>query len=816
MSDMMSKRGMLTAFVVGLAVVHCGMATDFTWSGGATDGKWTSPENWTSSAGGGYPSSVTDVAIFPEGTSAEVCFDTTVDFQTLCISNRNLNLHFTSSNDSQVKCALNAGTGMVVGAKPSWIVFDGMSIVFKWPRIMPDAGINVRLTDGTSAMAASGWEFISTELGGRQPLTETVLEVLDGAVFTSNENLTLSGDATIVISNATVKVKNFTANGGSTAGDGGGRIRFMGESPRLEVSEIVRLSKSDVLGGNPEVGADFDFIVPEGGYASAPIVCTDSGSLFGVRKEFARYNRFNISSESPLFKGSTYGSWTMVSCPSGAIVTNRLVCATGRSLLSEAWVVETNAPASLTYVRANPAAVLEVTAEPYEVGRGDYGIRRDLAEGATLTLAAPTPPEGSGLEIAGYRLYSIAADGTATEVPGSPFADSTCAYVHGKSARRIVWQWRQPTVYVSPTGSDENGGTSPDDALATIQAGVDKYAYGKVVVAPGIYRSNKAVTVGNGVTVVGGGEKPSDVTLVGIQSTTLFYAKNVLVLTGELAQVRNVRLTKEKGSFGESGVKMEAGLLENCEIVECYTSNNSVCGGGIWMSGGTVRDCLVSNNCARSSAGVSMEGNGIYMTGGLVENCRILDNEKNDRLLNEGVDRSKSGGGGVRMLGGTLRGCLVKGNNHRQFGAGVFASNGTIENCTIVENGSLEATGPAVFLGWMNGLSSAHSSRALFRNNIVRDNFDANGENNVGGNLEGFPTANCTKPVLPVGRRNIDVDPQFDADYGLGDSACVDGGVLFAWMEGAVDLAGLPRAPRNRPDLGCFERQWAGFRLIIR
>lgn len=322
--------------------------------------------------------------------------------------------------------------------------------------------------------------------------------------------------------------------------------------------------------------------------------------------------------------------------------------------------------------------------------------------------------------------------------------------------------------------------------------------------------------------VVGGGEKPSDVVFVGTKSSDATYAKdmNVLVLTGEVAQIRNVRLTNEKGSFGSSGVRMSGGLLENCEVVECYRLNNSGQGGGIYLTGGTVRDCLVSNNCARSSGGCGSWGNGIYMEGGLVENCRILDNEKpvNGKLQAYGNAHDATGGGGVFMKGGILRGCLVKGNTHTGKGTGVFAAYGTIENCTIVENGFETSTGAGVILGKVNGADNVADGCVLFRNNIVRDNFDSTGETNVTGNIEGCTTeANCTKPALPTGTGNIDVDPLLDANCALGDSACVDGGVWAAWMEGAVDLAGQLRAPKGRPDIGCYERPApTGFLLIIR
>lgn len=794
-----------------LALASAAVAADFTWTGAAGDGKWSSPDNWSSETGGS-PAGTADTAYFAEGTAADVQFDSTVSFGSLCVSNRNLRLVFTAGEGVAVTCTtLVAGnwSGGPVRVAPlfdSRVVFDGVSLTVtdNSKGIWVNQGIDIYLT-GASALDIKNVKLCA---GWSVAYPQTLLSVESGSRLTVRDRLDLSGDGTLSISNATVAAANVLVNSG---GYGGGRIIFRGESPRLEVS-----SELSGVNENKEnhYGADFDFHVPSGGYAVAPIQYTGTKALFAApNSRPAAASRFNVCGDSPIFAGATYGSWPLVACTQAAIAPDRLKTETGRSYRAEEIVVSADAPGAITYGRHDPAGVLQVTAEPYEVGTGDYGFRRGLAAGDHLTLAAPTPPAGSGLSVAGYRLFDLAADGTAQEVAGSPFtftsAETSCAYVHGTTGRRLTWLWRQPEVYVSPNGDDANGGTSAAAPLRSVQAGIDRYAYGKVLLAPGAYALTDAVNVTGGVTVVGAGARPGDV-ILRLDPTV---KTNVLVLASETAQVRNVRITNQgadgKAGNGRSGVRMTGGLLAGCEVVDCSTENITGDGGGVWLSGGIVRDCLISNNCARSSGGAGARGNGVYMSGGLVENCRILDNDPTLRNYGSAVDY---GGGGVYLTGGVLRGCLVRGNAHPNQASGVFVYGGTVENCTIVGNG--QTAKPVAIAGVFAGMKRPSqmgneyevSTRTVFRNNIVRDNFNLSGVANLAGRFHGYPAANNTSPALDGGTGNIDCDPFLDADGEPGFSFSINAGVWAPWMDGATDLAGRPRVLGGAPDMGAFER----------
>ena len=63
----MKKLVLLIAVGTSLAT----FATNYTWTGGGGDGRWTTPANW---GGSGYPSGTSDAVIF--NTDATVLLDT--------------------------------------------------------------------------------------------------------------------------------------------------------------------------------------------------------------------------------------------------------------------------------------------------------------------------------------------------------------------------------------------------------------------------------------------------------------------------------------------------------------------------------------------------------------------------------------------------------------------------------------------------------------------------------------------------------------------------------------------------------------------
>ena len=354
------------------------------------------------------------------------------------------------------------------------------------------------------------------------------------------------------------------------------------------------------------------------------------------------------------------------------------------------------------------------------------------------------------------------------------------------------------SIFVSPTGSDENSGKSWDEALATIHAALAKGPILTVFLAEGLYDVQAAAQVENQVQIVGSGERASVVRLAAEITDTSDRDKEqaVFYLNNANARLENLAITTGGKTYGR-GVYVANGRVENCSITNCVTINGRFNGAGIYMKSGSVCNCFINDNMASSSGGNNKEGGGIYMEGGLVENCTISSN-----YACYGRGGSGSGhGGGVRIKGGTLRSSLVVGNLAHGEGSGVNASGDTsvVENCTVVKNDNLTRTSTS-------GLYA--SGKTVVRNTIVRYNQNTVGEANVYRGLTATFDRVCTTDE--AGETGVIAEAPVFADAEGGDwrltyCSCVDAGADMPWMAGATDLDGAARIAGEHVDIGCYE-----------
>ncbi len=270
------------------------------------------------------------------------------------------------------------------------------------------------------------------------------------------------------------------------------------------------------------------------------------------------------------------------------------------------------------------------------------------------------------------------------------------------------------TNYVSKTGGHVSPFSSWANAATNIQDAVDAASAGDtVLVNDGTYYPNSQISVTIDITVksVNGAEK----TIVdGSDSHRCFY----LV------------------SFG---------------TIDGFTIRNGFANyaGGIFCSGGTVQNCIISENSASSNSG------GVKcMGGGTVQNCTISGN-------------SADYGGGVTCDGGAIQNCTISGN----YGVGVdfFEAGGILQNSIL----------------W----------------------------NNTGSEIIGTPSVNiynCIENWTNLDNGIITNNPQFiDITFGnyhlKTNSPCINAGTNMPWMAGAKDLDGNPRIVDGIVDMGAYE-----------
>jgi hypothetical protein len=324
-------------------------------------------------------------------------------------------------------------------------------------------------------------------------------------------------------------------------------------------------------------------------------------------------------------------------------------------------------------------------------------------------------------------------------------------------------------TYVAPDGASVLPYTNWATAASNLQDAVNQ-ALSLVIVSNGTYGVTEQVLVDRGVTVR---------SLGGAALTT----------------VRRTGGTTRLFNLSHSNA-----VVEGFTIADGNVGTGS--GGGVTMTDGTLRDCVITNNYAQSAAG------GIRADGGLVERCTII--------RNWGDTGGEAYGGGVYLAGtAKLRNCLLVANRVNR-GGGVFINSASteVDACTIVGNGE----------GWQGG-GVFNNGSGQVRNTIVVSNSAVVDPDIY--NTAGF-TYSCS-PTLASGTGNLTSDPSFrvnGAGYGLshtpGDyrlrdtSPCVDRGTNQAWMIGARHLGGGARIVRNRVDMGVYEQPMPGSIFTVR
>ena len=321
--------------------------------------------------------------------------------------------------------------------------------------------------------------------------------------------------------------------------------------------------------------------------------------------------------------------------------------------------------------------------------------------------------------------------------------------------------------------------------------------------------------------------------------------------------IGNKIITGSSYDGGGGGIYVNNGTIRNSRIIG---NRSDPKGGGVYLNNATVQDSIIASNYA-------YQGGGFYAIGGVISNCQVLTNRcisggggieapaaassisimqcningnvgswsvggiqvKNtvNVLISQCVIVSnycdKTGVGGL-WVGGVcanvlIRNCLVANNLARFESAGwggyggagmnVAATNALIENCTIVSNTLINADIP----GKGAGLYATNGVRVV--NSIIYHNVGVT-TSNVYATAGCTFSNSCTAPLSAVvGTANTDANPRFVAkDTGNfrlnNNSPCINTGMNYEWMTGAVDLEGRKRIRYGTVDMGAYERIHSG------
>lgn len=318
------------------------------------------------------------------------------------------------------------------------------------------------------------------------------------------------------------------------------------------------------------------------------------------------------------------------------------------------------------------------------------------------------------------------------------------------------------TLFVAPTGADDNSGASWALAKQTLQAAIEVAVTGDaIVVTNGTYApiitDNRAITItsieGAKATIIDGGgtnccanlgSGTSD-SLTLLEGFTLqngnavtgggaFYgilkkcviSNNTAVFGGGTyyATLTNCEITQNRAEFGAGAYY---GYFLNCSLTD-NTANSQ--GGAAY--GGTFTDCTIQGNVATNSGGGTSRAT--------LTNCTI---NRNSAANGGGVDYSDLMGcvliansanhaGGGAHGDSTLRNCTISAN-YADDGGGVYG--GLVENCVISGNlallGGGSAGGAKLYNCTLNHNRASHGGgshattlyNCLIKNNVAEDHY---------------------------------------------------------------------------------------------
>ncbi len=394
-------------------------------------------------------------------------------------------------------------------------------------------------------------------------------------------------------------------------------------------------------------------------------------------------------------------------------------------------------------------------------------------------------------------------------------------------------------------------------AYTDIQSAIEAANDGdEVVVAAGVYEISSEISLAKGITVRS--QNGRDVTHV-----TRINPDNAKI-------ARVVSIDHADAVF--SGFTIRDGVVNQSDSGDWAGAGAGV---RIGTNGGTLADCVVSNNVQRKNvnyaAGVASLG-----AAGVVTNCVITKNNSSgtgdarsygvgvclyggeivDTEISENTLASNFARGSVALWDGAkMRRCIVRGNtapnaNYYDWGkdwqatAGVylFDSGSLIENCLIVDNVSKRgtancgsggglATDPNIS-GDIVNCTIVHNTAGVgggvwtkakdirFVNCLIQDNIGDNeaqffGIANVVGLNNICPTA-WTKTGSSGNQTGTVVFKEGTYEP-IANQISYEKGTLegCAWLQETVDLKGNLRVLDNAIDVGCYEYKLAGYEITI-
>ena len=404
--------------------------------------------------------------------------------------------------------------------------------------------------------------------------------------------------------------------------------------------------------------------------------------------------------------------------------------------------------------------------------------------------------------------------------------EATCSHTFSVTPWGDMYVAKGNEGAAAPYDSWETAAATIEDALLIAPDAT------RIHVAAGTYTPAEVLMLTNVVRLVGETGDWKDV-IIDAQNK-----RRVAWIENPDAALENATLTRGYTGGYAAGAHIGGGALRNCRVTACRFHNlgGQIDGNSysvVANVGGTLEDCLIDNN----SGSFMYNGNsftptalGLCQTAGLTDSCVVTGNYVYVGANASGIGTGNTGGG-IHLIGGTVRNSLVAWNrvnqiHHnvaagrgRSFAGGLYASGGTIINNTFVGNSTTARDGLSVELTYGAVIASGDT---VVENTLVADNHETTTDADIGCVAQGSATFlhNCAKNAAGLpGERNVEAAGEVYRVRGgvvesSASSPCHDAGRNEDWMAEATDLYGRPRLFGKRVDIGATEGQ-AGAGTVI-
>lgn len=364
---------------------------------------------------------------------------------------------------------------------------------------------------------------------------------------------------------------------------------------------------------------------------------------------------------------------------------------------------------------------------------------------------------------------------------------SNAAWEHASCLRENYVRVISPVRYVATNGPHVAPFTSWATAASNIESAVGISSdYTWIFVSGGTYRIREPIMVTNVIYLVSV-SGPEYTIVDGMGTTRCFHVTRAARIEG-FSISNGVALGNGMDGYGGGVLLDGAGVVSNCHFYLCRARLG---GGAALYNGGWVFGSMFVSNRAEY-------GGGAYVFGpGIVQNAVVRRNYADDR-----------GGGAFGDGASIIRNCLLYENVAGTNGGGVAIQNSgaRVESCTVVSNMAYRGGGI-----YSRDGGAYYNTISYFNSAVIAAQSNWHSEVVVFDYGRSFWHCN-TAPLagLPNQTGCIEDDPRF-RDVGnwnfrlQGNSACINTGIYQAWMDGAVDLDGVPRVREGRVDIGAYE-----------